>query len=213
MVEVALKKFSSCKSLSLAGTKLTPPLYSTEPNPAQHPSTRGDGKLRDGWCSKNLLTSLYSKKGKSARRIESNFRETNDSLSHISQSLNWSLISKLKFSRCGGPPGCQRGVRDRASFGATCMTASVARYMICRIRGFGHSCREGFVRNFHDHPTPPYSKVTHIKTGRLRSTEKAFTMLFPKAYTMEEVSHISVKSFPCTILLYMKPKVSYLRDM
>lgn len=59
-----------------------------------------------------------------------------------------------------------------------------------------------------DHPTPPSSKVTHIKRGPLNGDGvlKAFSDA-----RVEEVSHMCVKDFPCAVLFVHQ--LSYLRDM
>lgn len=95
------------------------------------------------------------------------------------------------------------------------MSASVARYMICRTaRISGTHADRILLRTFMDLmliPRPhPRSKVTHIKTGPLVG-EGVYNAFSRGTRDGRSKSCFSKKFSPCTILLYIEPEVSYLK--
>lgn len=102
------------KSLQPASLSVEPGEGGVEKTPL--PSSRHWARRAQGWLHVRVanlsLDISLNNRSKSARRIsKSNFLEPMGSPSHISGSLNWSLDSKFKFSRCGEPlPVCQRAV-------------------------------------------------------------------------------------------------------
>jgi len=116
---VFFKRISGDLWSSLLSKSLQPASLSVEPGEGgvrktPLPSSR-HWALRDGFTcvlQTFLWTPPSTTRGKSARRISNaNFLEPMGLSSHISESLNWSLDSNFKFSRCGEPLlVCQRAV-------------------------------------------------------------------------------------------------------
>jgi hypothetical protein len=72
------------------------------------------------------------------------------------------------------------------------MIDSVARYMICRTKGFRAVMQSSLLKTFMDHPAPPCSKVTHINRGPLDGG--GVHNAFSKA-RVQEINHVCVKKF------------------